>query len=120
MKTMSSLMGACAFVVLGAAGAYAGPCTTGATPDKSAMKDAGSGPTSGNTGQAPSMSGGSGSQAAAGKKDASPGASSERAGTPAMSQTVGDRAASPSDVRKQTAGQATDAQVAQGKQGDDC
>lgn len=63
---------------------------------------------------------GSTSQAAAGKTDNSAGAGSERAGTPAMNATVGDRAASPSDVRKQTAGQATDAQVAAGKKGDDC
>lgn len=125
MKITATLIGACAFALVGAAGAYAAPCTNAGTT--AAMKDAGSGPTPGNTGQAQSMAKtegmaksdgmakGDGNMAKGdGKMTTGSTTADGTAGTPLMNETVGDKAASPADVRAQTAGQPTAAQQAQG------
>ncbi|MDR6954895.1 type IV secretory pathway TrbL component [Ancylobacter sp. 3268] len=90
-----------AFVGLASA-AHAGPCTDRiASIEKSmSMKDAGSGPT-----QAPGT-GGSQPNAGVPKAGEAPGTG----GTAGMNATVGDKAASPADVRAQTSGQPTAAQ----------
>lgn len=81
----------CTLLALGGA-AQAGPCNT------TAMKDAGSGPTPGHTGQTTTGSATVG----------------EHPPTSAMNKAVAGGAASPQDVQKQTMGQPTAAQRAEG------
>ena len=82
--------------------AYAGPCTDRITQIEKSMNtsDAGSGPTN----MASPSAGGSG--APSGQAAQTPGTSA----TPAMNATVGNKAASPADVRAQTQGNPTAAQ----------
>jgi hypothetical protein len=91
MTTRQIILAGCAATILGIASAQAGPCDTGA-------KDAGSGPTPGNTGQ-------------------TTGAASTNAGqhppTGGMNQVTGNAATS---AQKQMQGQPTAAQQAQGAQ----
>lgn len=97
MKRTAILLGSVVMLALPAGGANAGPCTTEIENFSKtvAMKDAGSGPTPG---------------ANAGVSQ-SPSAAGQHPPTAAMSQAV-KGAASPEDVRRQTAGQPTDAQSA--------
>lgn len=100
MKTTSALIGACAVLALGATGVAAGPCTTEITnlEKTAAMKDAGSGPTSGSV------------------ATSSGAARPQHEATGSVNKAVGDRAASPADVRRQTQGEPTAAGQAQGKE----
>ena len=85
--------------------AYAGPCD---------MKDAGSGPTPGASARAPNAPG-----MDAGKpKDA--GRAEQHPPTGSVNKDLGARAASPQDVRDQTAGKPTAAELAEGKKPADC
>jgi hypothetical protein len=93
---------ACSVAIILSAGlAHAGPCNTG---DKTAARDAGSGPTVGNTGQ-------------------TTGAGSPNAGdhppTSTMNRASGDTAASSQDAQRQMQGQPTAAQQAQGAKSSD-
>jgi hypothetical protein len=82
-----------------AVAAQAGPCNT---DGKSAnLRDAGSGPTTGNTGQT---------------TGAAPSATNEHPPTSAMNRAAGDVATSSQDAQKQMQGQPTAAQQAQGAQ----
>ncbi len=94
MSARSLILGSCAVITLSIAAAQAGPCTGEIESLTKAMasKDAGSGPTSG-----------AGGAAAAGGTGQHP-------PTTAMSQATQGGAASPQDVRQQTAGQPTAAQ----------
>jgi hypothetical protein len=89
-----------AAVILSAAvAAQAGPCNT---DGKSAnLRDAGSGPTTGNTGQTIGTA---------------PSATKEHPPTSAMNRATGDAATSSQDAQKQMQGQPTAAQQAQGAQ----
>jgi hypothetical protein len=96
MPAKSVVLGSCALIALSVAAAQAGPCSTeieGLTKTM-ASKDAGSGPTSGATG------------AVAG----TPPAAGQHPPTTTMSQATQGGAASPQDVRQQTAGQPAAAQ----------
>jgi hypothetical protein len=78
------------------------------------MKDAGSGPTPGANARAPNAP-----DMNAGKpKDA--GRSEQHPPTGIANKEVGSRAASPQDVRDQTAGKPTAAEVAEGKKPAEC
>lgn len=119
MRNTLSMIGACAVIALGAANAFAGPCTSEITKleQSAGMKDAGSGPTPGASGgSAASSSATATAQERPGSAMQAGDKSPERAGTPAMNETVGNRAASPADVRAQIQGQPTAAQQAQGKE----
>ena len=96
MKTKTFILASVAVFTLGVGSAMSGPCTTeidGLTKTLTA-KDAGSGPTPGASGQAPSA--------------ANP--SNQHPPTAAMSQATQGQATSSEDVRRQTAGQPTAAQ----------
>jgi hypothetical protein len=104
MKRSLSAIAMCALLTMGTA-AYAGPCD---------MKDAGSGPTPGANARpptAPDMNAGK-------PKDA--GRQEQRPPTGIASKELGSRAASPQDVRDQTAGKPTAAELAEGKKAADC
>ena len=102
---MTRLILACAIALgLNGAAAYAGPCTT----DKSTeMRDAGSGPTLGNTGTT------------VGSANSNTG---QHPPTSAMNQQSGNIPASSEDAQKQMQGKPTAAQQADGAkaQGSDC
>ncbi|MDF2998253.1 MAG: hypothetical protein K0R27_3890 [Xanthobacteraceae bacterium] len=89
--------------------AYAGPCTERITEIEKTMStsDAGSGPTK------PMASGQSGEVAATPREAPKAGETPETGGTVTMNTAVGDKAASPGDVRAQTQGAPTAAQTAQ-------
>ena len=90
--------------------ATAGPCTTGVPQQNAKTNDAGSGPTPGYTGATTNQA----------KQDTSAGGTEvtgtnpEQSGTKLMNETVGSKAASSEDVRKQNQGQLTAAQQAAG------
>jgi hypothetical protein len=94
MTTRQIIFAGCAATILGIASAQAGPCNTGS-------KDAGSGPTPGNTGQ-------------------TVGAGSTNTGqhppTGGLNRVAGNAATSSEDAQKQMQGQPTAAQQAQGAQ----
>jgi len=81
--------------VIGLGAAQAGPCTTGSNK----TSDAGSGPTPGNTGQTTTTTGS---------------ASTAHPPTNAVGSAAGGSAASSEDAQRQTQGQPTAAQQAQG------
>ena len=98
MITKQLIQAGCAALILSVGAAQAGPCNT---DDKAASaKDAGSGPTVGNTGQT-----------TGGSKDVS-----EHPPTNTMNRAAGDAATSSQDAQKQMQGQPTAAQQAQGAQ----
>jgi hypothetical protein len=104
MKRSLSAITICALLTMGTA-AYAGPCD---------MKDAGSGPTPGANARSPTAP-----DMNAGKpKDA--GRQEQHPPTGIASKELGSRAASPQDVRDQTAGKPTAAELAEGKKAADC
>jgi hypothetical protein len=104
MKRSLSAIAMCALLTMGTA-AYAGPCD---------MKDAGSGPTPGANARAPTAP-----DMNAGKpKDA--GRQEQHPPTGIASKELGSRAASPQDVRDQTAGKPTAAELAEGKKPAGC
>jgi hypothetical protein len=94
----------CGLLTMGTA-AYAGPCN---------MKDAGSGPTPGANARSPTAPG----ENAGMPKDAA--RSEQHAPTGSVNKELGSRAASPKDVRDQTAGKPTAAELAEGKKAADC
>lgn len=96
MNAKAMILGSCAVLTIGIAGAQAGPCAgeIEALSKTLAAKDAGSGPTSGTSGAAAT---------------ATPQAG-QHPPTSSMSQATQGSAASPEDVRRQTAGQPTAAQ----------
>jgi len=93
MKQLS--LAGCAILALSGT-AYAGPCDT--TGKSAQMRDAGSGPTVGNTGQATTGSANS----------------AQHPPTQTMNRAAAGSAASSEDVQKQTLGQPTAAQQAEG------
>jgi hypothetical protein len=98
MITKQLILAGCATLILSVGAAQAGPCNT---DGKSAStKDAGSGPTVGNTGQTTGAG-----------KDVS-----EHPPTSTMNRASGDVATSSQDTQKQMQGQPTAAQQAQGAQ----
>lgn len=97
------ILAACAAVLIGTGIAQAGPCNT------TANSDAGSGPTPGHT-----------ASTTTGTATRSDG---EHPPTASMNKASGDTATSSQDAQRQTQGQPTAAQEAQGKMGktgDDC
>jgi hypothetical protein len=96
MTTRQFILAGCAMMLLGAATAQAGPCNT--VGKAASAKDAGSGPTVGNTGQTTGTSG-----------DVN-----EHPPTSTMNRAAGDVATSSQDTKKQMQGQPTAAQQAQG------
>jgi hypothetical protein len=91
MITKQVIFAGCTLLVLSVGGAQAGPCNTG-------NRDAGSGPTPGNTGQT------TGSTAN----------TEQHPPTNTMNRATGDVAASSQDAQKQMQGQPTAAQQAEG------
>jgi len=98
MNTKRFLLAGCATIILSAGTAQAGPCDTAGKA--ASAKDAGSGPTVGNTGQTTGAS-----------KDVS-----EHPPTNTTNRAAGDAATSSQDAQKQMQGQPTAAQQAQGVQ----
>jgi hypothetical protein len=99
MNSKRLLILGCAIVALSGGAAQAGPCNTVGT---TASHDAGSGPTPGNIGQAPST---------VEKSDAG-----QHPPTDTMNRATSGVAASSEDAQKQMQGQPTDSQQAQGAQ----
>jgi hypothetical protein len=95
MNTKQFLLAGCA-ILLSAATAQAGPCNT--VGKAASPKDAGSGPTAGNTGHTTGIS-----------RDIN-----EHPPTSTMNRAAGDVATSSQDVQKQMQGQPTAVQQAQG------
>jgi hypothetical protein len=95
-------MAGIAILMLSLGTAQAGPCTTG---KDGKLSDAGAGPTQGNTGQ--TMTTGSAS-------------STQHPPTGAMGNAAAGSATSSEDVQRQTKGQPTAAQQAQGAKAGDC
>jgi hypothetical protein len=95
MNTKQLILASCAVLALGVGTAQAGPCNT---VGKSAQRDAGAGPTPGNTGQTTTGSA----------------TTSQQPPTGTMSRATGGSAASSEDAQKQMQGQPTVAQQAQG------
>ncbi|HEY8335221.1 MAG TPA: hypothetical protein VIQ05_15620 [Tardiphaga sp.] len=102
MKIHQTMMAGMAMLMLSFGAAQAGPCTTG---KDGKMSDAGTGPTPGNTGQ--TITTGSAN-------------TTQHPPTSAMGNAAGGSAASSEDVQRQTKGQPTAAQQAQGAKGEDC
>lgn len=100
MKVGHSVFAACVAAILATGAAQAGPCNT-------ANKDAGSGPTPGSTAQTTT---------------GTATASKEHPPTAAMDKASGNVATSSQDAQRQTQGQPTASQEAQGaaKAGNDC
>ena len=94
MKMKQLILAGCAFVALGGA-AQAGPCDTGGRSTN--LRDAGAGPTPGNTGQTTGTS-----------------STNQHPPTGTMNRAAGDAATSSQDAQKQMQGQPTAAQQAQG------
>ena len=97
MNTKHLILAGCAVLALSAGTAQAGPCDT--VGRSAQMRDAGSGPTPGATGQTTTTG-----SAAAGQQPP----------TSTMSHATGGGAASSEDAQKQMQGQPTAAQQAQG------
>ena len=96
MNTKQLILASCAVLALSVGAAQAGPCNTAG---KSAQRDAGAGPTPGNTGQTTTTG-----SATAGQQPP----------TTTMNRATGGGAASSEDAQKQMQGQPTAAQQAQG------
>jgi hypothetical protein len=94
MTTKNLVLASCAAIVLSVATAQAGPCNTG---DKTA-RDAGSGPTPGNTGQTVGTAA----------------TNAEHPPTSTMNRATGDVAASAQDAQRQMQGQPTATQQGKG------
>ena len=104
MKVRPILFTSCAALLVSTGISLAGPCST-------TDKDAGSGPTPGNTAQATTGTSSANSR------------SGEHPPTATMNQAAGSTAASSQDAQRQMQGQPTAAQEAQGakaKSGNDC
>ena len=97
MKTKQLILAGCALMALSVGAAQAGPCDTGGRSTN--LRDAGAGPTPGNTGQAT----GTGSAN-----------TNQHPPTDTMNRATGDVATSSQDAQKQMQGQPTAAQQAQG------
>ena len=97
MKTKQFILAGCAIMALGIGAAQAGPCDTGGKSTN--LRDAGAGPTQGNTGQT----------TGAGSAN-----TSQHPPTDTMNRATGDVATSSQDAQKQMQGQPTAAQQAQG------
>jgi hypothetical protein len=97
MKTKQLILAGCGVLALTISGAQAGPCDT--VGKSTQLRDADSGPTSGNTGQ----------HETTGAAD-----SSQQPPTSTMSRATGTGAASSEDAQKQMQGQPTAAEQAQG------
>jgi hypothetical protein len=97
MKTGNILFAICVAIVFSASGAQAGPCNT-------ANKDAGSGPTVGNTSQT---------------TGAAPSRDTGHPPTSTMNRAAGDVATSSQDAQRQMQGKPTAAQEAQGAKATD-
>jgi hypothetical protein len=97
MITRQLILAGCAIMVLGVGTAQAGPCDT--VGRAAQMRDAGSGPTPGNTGQTTTT----GSAGA-----------SQQPPTSTMNRATGGGPASSEDAQKQMQGQPTAAQQAEG------
>jgi hypothetical protein len=95
MNTKQVILAGCAILVLAAGNAQAGPCDTGRSAQ---LKDAGSGPTPGNTGQ---------TTGANTNTDRHP-------PTGTMNRAAGSTATSSQDAQRQMQGQPTAAQQAEG------
>jgi hypothetical protein len=99
MITKQLILAGCAALILSVGAAHAGPCNA---DGKSAnLRDAGSGPTTGNTGQTTGTA---------------PSATNEHPPTSTMNRATGNAATSSQDAQKQMQGQPTAAQQAQGAQ----
>lgn len=98
MRNAYLIVVGCLAMSLGAGIANAGPCNT------AAAKDAGSGPTVGHTGQAPNDTTGSAT-------------TTQHPPTSTMNRATAGGATSPQDVQKQTQGQPTAAEQAEGAKG---
>ena len=103
MNTRKLILAGCAVIAFGAGAAQAGPCDT--TGKQANMKDAGSGPTPGNTGQ---TTGTATSNA------------NEHPPTSTMNRATGNVATSSQDAQKQMQGEPTAAQQAQGSKAAGC
>ena len=97
MKTNQLILAACAVMALSVGAAQVGPCDTGGQSTN--LRDAGAGPTPGNTGQTT----GTGSAN-----------TNQHPPTDTMNRATGDVATSSQDAQKQMQGQPTTAQQAQG------
>jgi hypothetical protein len=97
MSTKQLILAVCATMILTVGTAGAGPCNT--TGTSATLRDAGAGPTSGNTGQTI----GTGMSAA-----------NEHPPTNTMSRATGDVATSSQDAQRQMQGRPTAAQQAEG------
>jgi hypothetical protein len=101
MNTKSLILAGAAIVALSAGNAQAGPCDT--TGRAATMKDAGSGPTVGSTGQAPPTN-----------TDVQNTDVHQHPPTSTMNRETGNVATSSQDAQKQMQGQPTAAQQAEG------
>jgi hypothetical protein len=99
MNTKRLILAACAMMVMSAGSALAGPCDTGGRAAD--LKDAGSGPTPGNTGQT------------IGANTANTDAG-QHPPTSTMNRATGDVATSSQDAQKQMQSEPTASQQAQG------
>jgi hypothetical protein len=97
MNTKQLILAGCAVLALSVGTAQAGPCDT--VGKSTQMRDAGSGPTTGNTGQTTTT----------GSADAS-----QQPPTSTMNRATGGGPASSEDAQKQVQGQPTAAQQAEG------
>jgi hypothetical protein len=103
MKAKQLILAGCAILALGIGTAQAGPCDTDGKSTN--LRDAGAGPTPGNTGQT------TGTGAAN---------TNQHPPTGTMNRATGDIATSSQDAQKQMQGQPTAAQQAQGTKRPDC
>jgi hypothetical protein len=103
-EAMKRILMAVASTLALAGSAYAGPCTDRIAQLEKVMSDAGSGPT--NTTEPTTTGSVSATPSQTPKAGQAPGT----VATPAMNETVGNKAASPGDVRAQTQGKPTAAQ----------
>jgi hypothetical protein len=103
MKAKQLILAGCAILALGIGTAQAGPCDTDGKSTN--LRDAGAGPSPGNTGQT------TGTGAAS---------TNQHPPTGTMNRATGDVATSSQDAQKQMQGQPTAAQQAQGTKRPDC
>jgi hypothetical protein len=97
MKTKQFILAGCAALALSIGAAQAGPCDTSGKSTN--LRDAGAGPTPGNTGQTTGISSAN---------------TDQHPPTDTMNRATGNVAASSQDAQKQMQGQPTAAQQAQG------